>query len=294
VYSVHVSLCASSIERFGNDDQKKRYLTKLAAGEILGAFALTEPGAGTDAGSQKTVAVKDGDSYVINGSKVFTTNGGQAGVYVAFAMTDPSAGAKGITCFLVEDKTPGFVIGKYIDKMGIRGSGQTECYFKDCRVPAANVMGKEGEGFKIAMGTLDGGRIGVAAQALGIAQACLDEGLKYSKERHQFNKPLSVNQAIQWMLAEMATKVEAARFLTYHAAWLKQNKMPFSKEAAMAKFFASEAAVWCADKAVQIHGGHGYTKDYPVERFYRDAKITTIYEGTNEAQRMVIAGSILR
>lgn len=294
IYSVHISLCASGIERFGNDDQKKRYLSKLASGDMIGAFALTEPGAGTDAGSQKTTAVKDGDHYVLNGSKIFTTNGGQAGVYVAFAMTDTSQGAKGISCFLVEDKTPGFEIGKYIDKMGIRGSGQTECYFKDCRVPAANLMGKEGDGFKIAMGILDGGRIGVAAQALGIAQACLDEALKYSKERKQFDKPISSFQAIQWMLAEMATKVAAARFLTYHAAWLKQNKMPFSKEAAMAKFFASEAAVWCADKAVQIHGGHGFTKDYTVERLYRDAKITTIYEGTNEAQRMVISGNILR
>ena len=294
VYSVHVSLCASGIERFANEDQKKRYLTPLASGDMIGAFALTENGAGTDAGSQKTVAVKDGDHYILNGSKVFTTNGGQAGVYIAFALTDPSKGMKGISAFLVDGNTEGFTIGKYIDKMGIRGSGQTECFFDDCRVPAANMMGNEGDGFKIAMGILDGGRIGVAAQSVGIAQGCLDEGVKYAKERIQFGKPIGSNQAIQWMIADMATKVQAARWLTYHAAWLKDNKQPFSKEAAMAKLFASEAAVWCANRAVQIHGGHGYTKDYPVERFYRDAKITEIYEGTSEAQRMVISGNVMR
>jgi len=294
ILSVHVSLCSNPIYQFGNEEQKQKYLVPLAKGEKLGAFALTEPGAGTDAASQKTEAVLDGDHYVLNGSKVFTTNGGQADVYIVFAMTDKSKGVKGISAFIVEANTPGFEIGEYIDKMGIRGSGQTECFFKNCRVPKENLLGKEGDGFKIAMMTLDGGRIGVAAQALGIAQASLDAAIAYSKERIQFGKPISSFQAIQWMLADMATQVEAARLLVYQAAWLKDNKLPFSKEAAMAKMFASEAAMFCASKAIQIHGGHGYTKKYPVERYLRDAKITEIYEGTNEAQRMVISGNILR
>jgi len=294
ILSVHVSLCSQPIYQFGNEEQKKKYLTQLASGQKLGAFGLTEPGAGTDAASQQTEAVLDGDEYVLNGSKIFTTNGGQAEIYVVFAMTDKSKGVKGISAFIVELGTPGFEIGKYIDKMGIRGSGQTELFFKNCRIPKENLLGKEGDGFKIAMMTLDGGRIGVAAQALGIAQASLDAAIKYSKERIQFGKPISSFQAVQWMLADMATQVEAARHLVYHSAWLKDNKMPFSTEAAMAKMFASEAAVFCANRSIQVHGGHGFTKDYPVERYYRDAKITEIYEGTNEAQRMVISGNILR
>jgi len=260
----------------------------------LGAFGLTEPGAGSDAGSQLTVAVLEGDHYVLNGSKIFTTNGGQANTYVCFAMTDKDKGVKGISAFIVEADYPGLEIGRYIDKMGIRGSGQTELFFNDCRVPKENLLGKEGEGFKIAMQTLDGGRIGIAAQALGIAQASLDASITYAKERVQFGKPIATFQAIQWMIADMATQIQAARHLTYHAAWVEDSGARFSKEAAMAKLFASEAAMFASNKAIQIHGGHGYTKDYPVERYMRDAKITEIYEGTNEVQRMVIAGAVLR
>lgn len=292
--SVHTSLCAWPIFEYGTEEQKQKYLRPLAEGTTLGAFGLTEPNAGTDAAASSTIAVKDGDHYVLSGTKVFNTNGGEAGIYVVFAMTDKAAGLKGISAFIVEKDTPGFTFGKKEVKMGIRSSVQRELIFENCRVPAANLLGKEGQGFKIAMTTLDGGRIGVAAQAVGLAQGALDEAVKYAKQRVQFGKPIAANQAISFMLADMATKVEAARLLTYRAASAKDNHLPYSKEAAMAKMFASDIAVEVTTDAVQIFGGYGYSREYPVERMMRDAKITQIYEGTNQAQRMVIAGSILR
>ncbi|HMM22381.1 MAG TPA: acyl-CoA dehydrogenase [Selenomonadales bacterium] len=292
--SVHVSLCAWPIFKYGTEEQKQKYLRPLAEGTQLGAFGLTEPNAGTDAAAGSTIAVKDGDSYVINGSKVFNTNGGEAEIEVIFAATDKAAGLKGLSAFIVEKGTPGFTYGKKEIKMGIRASVQRELIFENCRVPAANLLGKEGEGFKIAMTTLDGGRIGVAAQAVGIAQAALDAAVKYSKERVQFGKPIAANQAISFMLADMATKLDAARLLTYRAAYNKSNHLSYSKEAAMAKMFASDAAMSITTDAVQIFGGYGYSREYPVERLMRDAKITQIYEGTNQAMRMVVSGSILR
>jgi butyryl-CoA dehydrogenase len=293
IVSAHVSLCAAPIYKFGTEEQKKKYLPDLATGRKLGAFGLTEPGAGTDAASQKTEAVLKGDEYILNGSKVFITNGGYAETFVVFAMTDKSKGLKGITAFIVEKGFPGFSIGQVEDKLGICASSTTEIIFKDCRVPKANMLGGEGRGFGVAMQTLDGGRIGIAAQALGIAQGALEAAITYSKERVQFGKPISANQGIQWMLADMALRTEAARLMVRHAALAKDTRDRFSKEAAMAKLFASEAAMWVTTKAVQVHGGIGYTKSYPVERFMRDAKITEIYEGTSEVQRMVIAGNIL-
>lgn len=294
IYSAHVSLGSFPIYNWGSEELKQKYLVPMCKGEKLGAFALTEPGAGTDAGSGQCTATLDGDEYVLNGTKCFITNGGVADVYIVFALTDPTAGVKGISAFVVEAGLPGFEIGKHEDKMGIRGSQTTELIFKNCRIPKANLIGKEGRGFGIAMGTLDGGRIGVATQALGIAQAALDEAVKFAKERVQFGKPIATKQAIQWMLAEMATQLEAARLLVYHAAMLKEEGKPYSKEAAMAKMFASEASDWICNKAIQIHGGYGYIKDFKVERLYRDSKITTLYEGTNEVQRMVISGAVLR
>lgn len=292
--SVHTSLCSWPIYEYGTEEQKQKYLRPLAEGTTLGAFGLTEPNAGTDAGGSSTVAVKDGDDYLISGTKVFNTNGGEAGIYVVFAMTDKAAGLKGISAFIIEKGTPGFSFGKKEVKMGIRSSVQRELIFENCRVPAANLLGKEGQGFKIAMTTLDGGRIGVAAQSVGLAQGALDEAIKYSKQRIQFGKPIASNQAIAFMLADMATKVEAARLLTYRAAFAKSQGLPYSKEAAMAKMFSSDAAMQVTTDAVQIFGGYGYSREYPVERMMRDAKITQIYEGTNQAQRMVISASILR
>ena len=292
--SVHVSLCAAPIFEYGTEEQKQKYLRPLAEGNTLGAFGLTEPNAGTDAAAGSTTAVKEGDHYVLNGTKVFNTNGGEAGVYVVFAMTDKASGLKGMSAFIVEKDTPGFTFGKKEVKMGIRSSVQRELIFENCRVPAENLLGKEGQGFKIAMGTLDGGRIGVAAQSVGLAQGALEEAIKYSKQRVQFGKPIASNQAISFMLADMATKVEAARMLTYRAAFLKSQGLAYAKEAAMAKMFASDAAMAVTTDAVQIFGGYGFSREYPVERMMRDAKITQIYEGTNQAQRMVIAGSILR
>ncbi|QDR81834.1 acyl-CoA dehydrogenase [Sporomusa termitida] len=292
--SVHVSLCSWPIFKYGTEEQKQKYLRPLAAGSKLGAFGLTEPNAGTDAAAGSTTAVRDGDNYIINGTKVFNTNGGEAEIEVIFAATDKAAGLKGLSAFIVEKDTPGFKFGKKEIKMGIRSSVQRELIFEDCRVPAVNRLGKEGEGFKIAMTTLDGGRIGVAAQALGIAQGALEQAIKYAKERVQFGKPIASNQAISFMLADMATKVDAARLLVYRAAYNKSNHIPYSKEAAMAKMFASDAAMAVATDAVQVFGGYGYSREYPVERLMRDAKITQIYEGTNQAMRMVIAGSILR
>ena len=292
--SASVSLCAWPISAFGTEEQKKKYLTPLCEGKKMGAFGLTEANAGTDAASQKTVAVLNGDHYVINGSKVFITNAGEAEIYVVLAMTDRSKGLKGITAFIMEKGMPGFTFGKKEKKLGIRASQTMELAFNDVKVPVANRLGAEGEGFKIAMQTLDGGRIGIAAQALGIAQAAMDYAIAYSKERVQFGKPISANQAISFKLADMAMKLDAARLLTYRAAYLKENHKPYSKEAAMAKCFAGDAAMWITTEAIQVLGGNGYIREYPVERLFRNAKITQIYEGTNEVQRMVISGALLR
>ena len=294
IVSAHTSLCASLIYENGTPAQKEKYLVPLAKGEKIGAFGLTEPGAGTDAAGQQTTAVLDGDNYILNGSKIFITNGGVADTFIVFAMTDKSQGTRGISAFIVEKDFPGFSIGKKEDKLGIRASSTTELIFENCIVPKENLIGKEGKGFGIAMKTLDGGRIGIAAQALGIAEGAYEEAVKYMKERKQFGRPLSAFQGLQWMIAEMETKIEAAKLLVYKAAWLKQNKMPYSVDAAKAKLFAAEVAMEVTTKAVQIHGGYGYTKEYPVERMMRDAKITEIYEGTSEVQKMVIAGAALR
>ena len=292
--SATVSLCAWPIFAYGTEEQKQKFLTPLVEGTKLGAFGLTEANAGTDAASQQTVAVLDGDHYILNGSKMFITNAGEAETYIVFAMTDKSKGMKGITAFILEKGMEGFTFGKKEHKLGIRSSITMELVFQNVRVPKENMLGKEGEGFKIAMSTLDGGRIGVAAQALGIAQAALDHAIKYSKERVQFGKPIAANQAIAFMLADMATKVEASRLLVYRAAYLKDKGLPYSKEAAMAKMYASDAAMSVTTDAVQIFGGYGYSREYPVERLMRNAKITQIYEGTNQVQRMVISGAILR
>ena len=294
IVSAHTSLCASLLYENGTPSQKEKYLIPLAKGEKIGAFGLTEPGAGTDAAGQQTTAVLDGDNYILNGSKIFITNGGVADTFIVFAMTDKSQGTRGISAFIVEKDFPGFSIGKKEDKLGIRASSTTEFIFENCVVPKENLIGKEGKGFGIAMKTLDGGRIGIAAQALGIAEGAYEEAVKYMKERKQFGRPLSAFQGLQWMIAEMETKIEAAKLLVYKAAWLKQNKLPYSVDAAKAKLFAAEVAMDVTTKAVQIHGGYGYTKEYPVERMMRDAKITEIYEGTSEVQKMVIAGAALR
>lgn len=294
ILSAHTSLCASLIYENGTPAQKEKYLVPLAKGEKIGAFGLTEPGAGTDAAGQQTTAVLDGDNYILNGSKIFITNGGVADTFIVFAMTDKSQGTRGISAFIVEKGFPGFSIGKKEDKLGIRASSTTELIFENCIVPKENLIGKEGKGFGIAMKTLDGGRIGIAAQALGIAEGAYEETIKYMKERKQFGRPLSAFQGLQWMIAEMETKIEAAKLLVYKAAWLKQNKLPYSVDAAKAKLFAAEVAIDVTTKAVQLHGGYGYTKEYPVERMMRDAKITEIYEGTSEVQKMVIAGAALR
>ncbi len=292
--SASVSLCSWPIFAFGTEEQKQKYLRPLAEGKKLGAFGLTEPNAGTDAASQQTVAVRDGDGYILNGSKIFITNAGQADTYVIFAMTDKSKGTRGITAFILEKGMPGFTFGKKEVKMGIHSSQTQELIFRDVHLPEANRLGEEGKGFKIAMMTLDGGRIGVAAQALGIAGAALEAAVKYSKERVQFGKPISRNQGISFMLADMATELKAAQMLTYRAAWCKDQGKPYSEAAAMAKMFASDAAMKITTNAVQVLGGYGYIRDYPVERLMRDAKITQIYEGTNEVQRMVVSGSLLR
>ena len=292
--SASVSLCAWPIYAFGSEEQKQKYMVPIAEGKKMGAFGLTEAGAGTDASAQASVAVLNGDHYVLNGSKMFITNASEAEIYVIFAMTDKSKGTRGITAFIIEKDMPGFTFGKKEHKMGIRSSKTMELIFQDVKVPVANRLGKEGEGFKIAMATLDGGRIGVAAQALGIAQAALDAAIKYSKERIQFGKAISANQAIAFMLADMALKVDAARLLTYRAAALKDAGKSYGKEAAMAKLYASDIAMEVTTDAVQVFGGYGYSREYPVERLMRDAKITQIYEGTNQVQRMVISGAILR
>ena len=294
IVSGHTSLGTWPIFEFGTSAQKEKYVTNLASGSMLGAFAITEPGAGTDAAAGKATAVVDGDEYVLNGSKIFITNGGYADVYIVTAMTDLAAGTRGISAFIVEKGAPGFSVGEKEHKMGIKASSTTPLYFSDCRIPKDALLGKEGKGFNIAMAALDGGRIGIAAQALGIAQGALDASIAYAKERVQFGKPLAALQAIQWMIADMATEIDAARLLVYRAAWKKDQGLPYGTASSMAKLFASETSTRVADRAIQIHGGYGYTESYPVERAYRDAKITELYEGTSEVQRMVIAGGLLR
>lgn len=294
VVSAHTSLCAAPIFEFGTEEQKEKYLPALMSGEKLGAFALTEPAAGTDAGSQQTKAEKVEGGYVLNGSKIFITNAQYADLYVVMAMTDKAKGTRGISAFVVERDTPGFRIGKKEKKMGIRGSATCELIFEDVFLPDENLLGREGKGFSIAMKTLDGGRIGIAAQALGIAEGALEETVRYTKERKQFGRSISKFQNTQFVLADMATKIEAARLLVYRAATLKGENKPYSVEAAQAKLFAAEVAMEVTTKAVQLHGGYGYTREYPVERMMRDAKITEIYEGTSEVQRMVVAASLLR
>jgi alkylation response protein AidB-like acyl-CoA dehydrogenase len=292
--TVQNSLVCWPMEHFGTEEQKRQFLVPLATGEILGCYGLSEPSAGSDPASMATTATDDGDSYVLNGSKIFISNGGVSQVALIWAQTDRDLKHKGITCFIVEQGTPGFSVGAEEKKLGIRGSNTTELHFEDCRVPKANTLGALGEGFKIAMQTLDGGRIGIASQALGIGQACIDASVKYSHERQVFGKPLSDIQTIQFKIADMVTEVQASRLLTLYAAWMKDQGVRFSKEAAMAKLHASEAANFAADMAVQIHGGYGYLRDFPVERLYRDARITEIYEGTSEIQRIVISNAALR
>jgi alkylation response protein AidB-like acyl-CoA dehydrogenase len=289
-----VSLCQWPIYAYGTEEQKQTYLVPLVEGRKLGAFGLTEPNAGTDAAGQQTVAILDGDYYILNGSKIFITNGGEAETYIIFAMTDKAKGVKGISAFILEKGMEGFTFGKKERKLGIRASQTMELVFQDVKVPRKNLLGKEGEGFKIAMSTLDGGRIGISAQALGIAQAAFDHAVKYAKERMQFGKPIAANQAIAFMLADLATQIDAARLLTYRAAYAKDQGQSFAKEAAMAKMYASDVAMRVTTDAVQIFGGYGYSREYPVERLMRNAKITQIYEGTNQVQRMVISGSVLR
>ena len=296
VVSAHTSLCAAPIYEHGTEEQKMKYLPKLCSGEWLGAFGLTEPNAGTDALNGSSTAVKEGDYYVLNGSKVFNTNGGEADVTIVFAATDKSKGAKGMSAFIVEKGMEGFTYGKEEVKMGIRASVQRELVFQNVKVPAANLLGKEGEGFKIAMMTLDGGRVGVGAQALGIAEGAYNEAVKYAKERVQFGKPIATKQAIAFMLADMKLKIETARLAVYKAAW-KMGQLDvksYSMDAAIAKKYASDVAMQVTTDAVQVFGGYGFTREYPVERYMRDAKITQIYEGTNQVQQMVISGAILR
>ncbi len=294
ILSAHVSLGASVIEQYGNEDQKAKYLPDLASGRKLGAFGLTEPNAGTDASSQQTVAVKDGDKYILNGQKIFITNGAYADTFIVFAMTDRSKGVKGISAFIVEKGFKGFSIGKVEDKLGINASSTTELIFQDCEVPAENLIGKEGKGFGIAMKTLDGGRIGIAAQALGIAEGALEEAVEYMKQRKQFGKQLYKFQGLAWMVADCKARVEAARYLVYKAAFNKQEGLSYSVEAATAKLFAAETAMFVTTQCIQMLGGYGYTKDYPLERMFRDAKITEIYEGTSQVQKMVISGAMFR
>jgi len=293
IVSAHTSLCGEPLNKFGTPEQKEKYLTQVASGKKLGAFGLTEPAAGTDAAGQQTKAVLDGDHYVLNGTKIFITNGGEAEVYIIFAMTDKSKGTRGISAFIVERDFPGFSIGTKEKKMGIRGSATTELVFKDCIVPKENLLGKEGKGFGIAMKTLDGGRIGIAAQALGIAEGAFEKTVEYVKERKQFGRPLSKFQNTQFTLADLKTKIDAAQMLVYRAAMKKDSGDVYSTEAAMAKLFAAETAMEVTTKCVQMYGGYGYMRDYPVERMMRDAKITEIYEGTSEVQRMVISANVL-
>ncbi|OPA13813.1 acyl-CoA dehydrogenase [Bacillus cereus] len=287
--SAHTSLAGWPIFKFGTEEQKQKFLRPMAEGKKIGAYGLTEPGSGSDAGGMKTIAKRDGDHYILNGSKIFITNGGIADIYVVFALTDPESKQRGTSAFIVESDTPGFSVGKKESKLGIRSSPTTEIMFEDCRIPVENLLGEEGQGFKVAMQTLDGGRNGIAAQAVGIAQGALEASVEYARERHQFGKPIAAQQGIGFKLADMATDVEAARLLTYQAAWLESEGLPYGKESAMSKVFAGDTAMRVTTEAVQVFGGYGYTKDYPVERYMRDAKITQIYEGTQEIQRLVIS-----
>jgi len=293
ILGADISLCCHSIYKFGNEEQKRRFVVPLAKGEKIGCFALSEASAGSDAAALETTAVRHGDGYILNGTKNFITNGKEADIAVVFATIDKSLGYRGITGFVVEKGTPGFRVGKKERKLGIRGSSTTELVFEDCFVPLENQLGEEGKGFRLALTIIDGSRAMIAAQAVGIAQAAFDASLRYANERQQFGQPIANFQAIQWMLADMATVIDAARLLTFRAAYLEEKGLPFMKESAMAKVFAAEAAMSVTTKAIQIHGGYGYVKDYPVERYFRDAKITEIYEGTSEMQRMTIARNIL-
>lgn len=294
IMSVHTSLCCGVLNAFGTEEQKMKYLVPLAKGEKLGAFGLTEPSAGTDAAGAQTKAVLDGDEYVINGSKIFITNSGFADVYTIFAMTDKSKGSRGLSCFIIEKDTPGFSVGKPELKMGIRASVACELIFDNVRIPKENMVGKEGKGFGIAMKALDGGRIGIAAQALGLAQGALDEVVAYVKERKQFGKPLSAFQNTQFTLADMEARIQAARLLVYKAACTQDAGQPYTVPAATAKLIASETASWVANRAVQLMGGYGFMREFNSERIMRDAKITEIYEGTSEVMRMVISGALLK
>jgi len=293
IMSVNNSLYCDPVLKYGTDEQRKKFLAPFASGQQIGCFALTEPQAGSDATNQHTLAVRDGDGYVLNGRKVFVTNGREASVALVFAQTDPAKAHRGISAFLVERGTPGFLVPKVEDKLGIRASDTAEFVFEECRVRAANRLGEEGMGFKIAMGTLDGGRIGIAAQALGIAAGAFDLSVAYAKERKSFGVPIAEHQMVQWMLADMATAIEAARLLIWRAAALKDAGRPFGPEASMAKLFASEMAMKVTTDAIQVHGGYGYIKEYQVERYFRDAKITQIYEGTSQIQKLVIARHVL-
>jgi alkylation response protein AidB-like acyl-CoA dehydrogenase len=293
--SAHLSLCANPIYMFGTEEQKQKFLVPLATGEKIGGFGLTEPSAGSDAGGTKTTATRDGDEWILNGSKIFITNAGEAETYVVLARSDKNSEKhRGISAFIVEKGTPGFSFGKKEKKMGIRSSPTMELVFENCRIPADNLLGQEGQGFKVAMKTLDGGRIGIASQALGIAQGALDATLAYTKEREQFNKPIASFQGVSFQLADMATQIEAARLLIYNAAYRASAGLSYSQESAMAKLYASEVAMRVTTQAVQLHGGYGYTREFPVERMMRDAKITEIYEGTSEVQRIVIAAGLSR
>ena len=294
ILSAHTSLCCSPIYEFGSKELKEKYLPKLLKGEWLGAFALTEPNAGTDSASQQTKAIDKGDYFEVTGSKIFITNADYADIYIIFAMTNPELGTKGISAFVMEANSEGFSVGPKENKMGIRGSSTCELIFDKVKIPKENLLGRLNGGFKVAMQTLDGGRIGIAAQALGIAEGALERTISYVKQRKQFGRPLAAFQNTQFQIAEMATKVEAARLLVFKAAQDKENKLDYSKSAAMAKLFASKIAVEVALEAIQLHGGYGYIEDYEVERFLRDAKITEIYEGTSEVQKMVISGKVLR
>jgi butyryl-CoA dehydrogenase len=287
--SAHVSLCSWPLYKFGNEEQKQKFLKPLAEGTKLGAYGLTESGSGSDAAAMKTTATLQGDHYLLNGNKIFITNAGDAEIYIVFAVTDPEKKHKGISAFILEKGMEGFQFGKKEKKLGIRSSPTLEIIFDNVKVPLENRLGEEGEGFKIAMMTLDGGRNGISAQAVGIAQGALDHAVEYAKGRKQFGKPIAQQQGLQFMLADMATKVEAARLLTYQAAWLESEGLPYGKASAMSKLFAGDIAMEVTTDAVQVFGGYGYTREYPVERFMRDAKITQIYEGTNEIQRLVIS-----
>lgn len=294
IMSAHNSLAIAPIQKFGTDDHKKKYLAPLARGELIGCLALTEPSAGSDAAAIKTKAELVGDEWVINGSKLFITNGKEAGVIVLFARTDDDPGHKGLSAFIVPSDAPGYSVGKLEDKLGIVGSSTAELVFEDCKIPEANLLGERGKGFGVAMYTLDGGRIGIAAQAVGIARGAINASVEFAKERIQFGQPIAKFQAIQFMLADMATEIDAARLLTWRAAQMKMAGVSYSKESAMAKLYAAEASERVTSKAIQIHGGYGYTKDYPVERYFRDSKITAIYEGTSEIQRIVISREVLK